>query len=248
MRFSLKTRLLLVIGLLGIVPIVGVGLHSYNLGSSRQAGEQMDTAWRGAQALARINGLVYAVVMESRGIYMSADWKQAAPFAKNLLRDLDEIDAVTNQWKENIVESERSRIDDLPRAIAQFIAFARSWCGSPSSTTPPAPAPLATTMRTAACARPSTMSSSLSTTPIKNTPSTPSVRWRYQRLNQDILIGLAGVAAVALAAGFLLCHLQSCCVRCMGCATACCRLPAAASNSTCRAPTGTTRSAKSARR
>src|ERR1700739_3848479 len=88
MKLSLKTRLLLVIGLLGLVPIAGVGLDSYNLAASKQASAAMDVAWKGSQYLGRINGLVYAVVMESRGIYMSPDWPTAQPFAKNLLRDL----------------------------------------------------------------------------------------------------------------------------------------------------------------
>ena len=125
MKLSLKTRLLLVIGLLGMVPILGVTLDSYNLASSKQASARMDVAWRGTGYLARINSLVYAVVMESRGIYMSPDWKTAEPFAKNLLRDLDEIQSVANLWKANPIDSEIAKINDLAAAIDQFIAFRR---------------------------------------------------------------------------------------------------------------------------
>src|SRR5271169_308627 len=91
MRFSLKSKLLVVIGLLGLVPIVGVALNSYNLSASKRAGAARDSAWHGVEYLERINGLVYAAVMESRGIYMSPDWKTAEPFAKKLLQDLDGI-------------------------------------------------------------------------------------------------------------------------------------------------------------
>jgi methyl-accepting chemotaxis protein len=203
MRFSLKTRLLLVIGLLGFAPIFGVALHSYNLASSKQAGEQMDTAWRGAQALARINGLVYAAVMESRGIYMSADWQQAAPFAKNLLRDLDEIETVTRQWKENIVESERGQIDDLSRAIEQFISFRKE---------------LVRLAQFDSTANARTFGDNDANRKVRSALNDKLVALdnaykehtveaehevaRYQRLNQDILIGLSCIAAVALVFGF----------------------------------------------
>ena len=123
MRFSLKTKLVIVIGLMGVVPIVGVAFNSYNLSAVRQAGAKRDIAWHGVQYLEHINGLVYAVVMESRGIYMSPDWKTAEPFAKNLLRDLDQIDATARLWSDDVVESERAKIENLQRDIDQFIAF-----------------------------------------------------------------------------------------------------------------------------
>ncbi|MGA2894518.1 MAG: hypothetical protein ABSE22_16765, partial [Xanthobacteraceae bacterium] len=129
MTLSLKTKLLLVIGLLGAVPILGVGLSTYNFSLSKQASERMDIASVGAQYLSRINGLVYAAVMESRGIYMSPDWKTSEPYAKNLVHDLDEIEATANLWKTRdlwktrAIESERTNIDDLARDIDQFITF-----------------------------------------------------------------------------------------------------------------------------
>ena len=123
MNLSLRTKLLLVIGLLGAVPILGAGLSTYNFSLSKQASERMDIASVGAQYLSRINGLVYAAVMESRGIYMSPDWKTSEPYAKNLVHDLDEIEATANLWKTRAIESERTNIDDLARDIDQFITF-----------------------------------------------------------------------------------------------------------------------------
>jgi hypothetical protein len=51
MRFSLKSKLLVVIGLLGLVPIVGVALNSYNLSASKRAGAARDSAWHGVEYL-----------------------------------------------------------------------------------------------------------------------------------------------------------------------------------------------------
>jgi methyl-accepting chemotaxis protein len=203
MRFSLKTRLLLVIGLLGISPIFGVALHSYNLSSSQQAGQQMDTARKGAQALARINGLVYAAVMESRGIYMSADWNQAGPFAKNLLRDLDEMDATAKEWKEDVVESERGRIDDLARAIAQFISFRKELVRlAQFESTATARTYGDNDANRSVRAALNDKLVALDNAYRDHTVDAEREVARYQRLNQNILIGLSGLAVLALAFGF----------------------------------------------
>ena len=125
MKLSLKFKLIMVIGLLGAVPLLGVGLNAYDLQLSKRASEQMDITQAGAQYLSHINGLVYAAVMESRGIYMSPNWEKSEPFSKNLLHDLEEIAATANLWKSRVVESERSKIDNLAQDIDQFIAFRR---------------------------------------------------------------------------------------------------------------------------
>jgi methyl-accepting chemotaxis protein len=120
---SLKAKFMLVIGLLGLVPVVGVALNSYGLASGKQAAAQMDIATQGARYGERINGFVYAAVMESRGIYMSPDWKTAEPYGKLLLRHLAEIEATAKIWKDRVIESERGRVEELSRSIAEFIKF-----------------------------------------------------------------------------------------------------------------------------
>jgi len=203
MKLSLKTKLLLVIGLLGAVPILGVGLNTYNLGLSKQASAQMDAAWKGSGYLGRINGLVYAVVMESRGIYMSPDWKTAGPYAKNLLQDIDEIQAAANQWKGLVIESERAKIDDLARDIDQFITFRKELVRLAQ-------------FDTAANARAfgdndanrkvrSTLNAKLvelNNAYKEHTADGEREVKRLEALNLAVLIGLASLAALALVAGF----------------------------------------------
>jgi methyl-accepting chemotaxis protein len=119
---SLKAKLFVLIGFLGLVPVVCVALNSYGLALSGQAGAQMDIAQQGSRYLERING-VYAVVAESRGIYMSPDWPTAETYAKLLLQDLAEIDTTAGLWKARAIESERGRIEELGRGISEFVGF-----------------------------------------------------------------------------------------------------------------------------
>jgi methyl-accepting chemotaxis protein len=73
--YSLKTRLYFIIAFLGLLPIAGAALGLVSTDGYRRDEATLDAAARGTIHLERVNGLVYAVVMESRGIYMSADWK-----------------------------------------------------------------------------------------------------------------------------------------------------------------------------
>jgi methyl-accepting chemotaxis protein len=203
MKLSLRTRLLLVIGLLGGVPIFGVALNSYNLAVSKQASAQMDVAWQGARYLERINGLVYAAVMESRGIYMSPDWHTAEPFAKKLLQDLADIETTANLWRGRVIESERGRIERLAHDIDEFVAFRKELVRRAQFES----AEIARAYGDNAANR--KVRSALNDELVdldkayaEYTASTEREVKRIEWLNEIILISLASLATLALGAGF----------------------------------------------
>ncbi|HEX3523848.1 MAG TPA: diguanylate cyclase [Stellaceae bacterium] len=122
-KYSLKTRLYSIIAFLGLLPVVGVTLALVAVELSRRDDAALDRVARGTINLERVNGLVYAVVMEARGIYMSADWTAAEPFAKNLTRQLGELQDVARAWKSDAIASQQSNIEDLAERIDQFVRF-----------------------------------------------------------------------------------------------------------------------------
>src|SRR5215469_746375 len=122
-RYSLKTRLYSIIAFLGLLPVLGVALALAAVELSRRDDAALDRVARGTINLERVNGLVYAVVMESRGIYMSADWTAAEPFAKNLVRQLGELQDVARAWKADAIASQQSNMEDLAERIDQFVRF-----------------------------------------------------------------------------------------------------------------------------
>src|SRR6266436_5828005 len=121
--YSLKTRLYTIIGFLGLLPVLGVIFAFVTMSNATRDNAALDRAARGTIHLERINGLVYAVVMESRGIYMSADWKSAEPFAKNLVRLLPELQEVVRSWKAEAIASQQSNVEELAQRIDQFVQF-----------------------------------------------------------------------------------------------------------------------------
>jgi methyl-accepting chemotaxis protein len=53
--------------------------------------DEFESANAGSWNVERINGLIYATVMDSRGIFMSADRAEAAKYADSLLKATDQI-------------------------------------------------------------------------------------------------------------------------------------------------------------
>ncbi len=120
---SLKQRVFALIIILSTLPIACFAVTAFSMMRGKAAEQKLDAANKGAVYIARINGEVYAVVMESRGIYMSPDWKTAEPFAAGLMRDLADIDKLAQSWRQVAIEAERSRIETLSASIDQFVKF-----------------------------------------------------------------------------------------------------------------------------
>ncbi|HEY5794984.1 MAG TPA: HAMP domain-containing methyl-accepting chemotaxis protein [Bosea sp. (in: a-proteobacteria)] len=71
----------------------------------------------------RMNGLVNAAVMESRGIYMSADAEDSERFAVPLLANLDEIAELARQWRGLIRPGDPAALAGVVTQLETFIRF-----------------------------------------------------------------------------------------------------------------------------
>ena len=120
---SIKSRLYAIIGFLGLLPVLGAAFALYAIVNSTQDNAALDRAASGTIHLERINQLVYAVVMESRGIYMSPDWTTAEPFATNLMKDLSSLREVALMWHNEAIASQQSNVDELALRINDFVRF-----------------------------------------------------------------------------------------------------------------------------
>ena len=121
--YSLKARLYSVIAFLGLLPVLGVLLALAAFENARSDHGALDRASRGTIHLEHINGLVYAIVMESRGIYMSNDWKVAEPFARKLTVQLGQLQETVRAWKANPISAQRTNVEQLSTRIDQFVRF-----------------------------------------------------------------------------------------------------------------------------
>ena len=64
--------------------------------------EEFESANAGSWNVERINGLIYASTMETRGIYMSPDRAEATRYADALVKVTDHISSVIGDWQRSV--------------------------------------------------------------------------------------------------------------------------------------------------
>jgi PAS domain S-box-containing protein len=87
--------------------------------------EELAISATAALNIERVKGLIFAAVMESRGIYLSADTETAKPYANALLVRTGELEAALAQWQAGILPDDADRFAGFRRRIDQFIEFRR---------------------------------------------------------------------------------------------------------------------------
>ncbi len=87
--------------------------------------DEFESANAGTWNVERVNGLIYAVVMESRGVYMSADLKTSKIYADGILKFNAQIAKVVDDWKKSVRSDDAELFAQFAKRIAQFIDFRR---------------------------------------------------------------------------------------------------------------------------
>jgi len=73
--------------------------------------------------IGRVNALIYAIVMESRGIYMSTDPGTVKRYADELLRRNRELAGVVAEWEKTADFDDETQFPAFKQRILQFIDF-----------------------------------------------------------------------------------------------------------------------------
>ena len=76
-----------------------------------------------AIGVGRINALIYAIVMESRGIYMSTDRRVMMPFADGLIRRNRELAEAVKNMERTVSNDDAEQFAAFRQRISQFIEF-----------------------------------------------------------------------------------------------------------------------------
>jgi methyl-accepting chemotaxis protein len=122
-RLSLAAKLYLVFALFAVLTAAITVLSGYNTRQSAELTQAIETASRAALNIERVNSLVYAVVMESRGVYMSTETATAKKYGDGLLKFNDEILAVVKHWESIVQADDAEQFAVFKKRIEQFIDF-----------------------------------------------------------------------------------------------------------------------------
>src|SRR4051812_15896279 len=96
---SISSKLYGIFTLLAMATIALAGIAVINAKHQTAMTSEYETSLVGTQNVERVNGLIYAVVMESRGIYMSSDFSAAKPYSGRLLKHTDQMSKVVSDWR-----------------------------------------------------------------------------------------------------------------------------------------------------
>lgn len=124
-RNGIAARMLAVVCGLGAVALVAGGIRIAGLVVQGGRAADMQAAAERAQVGERINGLINAVVMDSRGIYMSRQVAEAEKFAVPLLGNLERIEGLMARWEALLPEGRRGELEGARGPVRDFVALRR---------------------------------------------------------------------------------------------------------------------------
>lgn len=122
-RLSLATKLYAIFALFALLTAAITALSDFNTRRGTELTEAIETASLAALNVERVNSLVYAVVMESRGIYMSTEAAAVKKYGDGLLKFNDQILGVVKNWASIVQADDAQQFAVFKKRIEQFIDF-----------------------------------------------------------------------------------------------------------------------------
>ena len=121
--FSLTFKLYSIFALFALLTAAITALSDYNTRRGAELTQAIETASEAALNVERVNSLVYAVVMESRGIYMSTDLPVVKKYGDGLHKFSDRLLEVVKKWESIVQQDDREQFASFKKRIDTFVEF-----------------------------------------------------------------------------------------------------------------------------
>src|ERR1700733_442659 len=125
LKLSIAAKLYVIFALLATVTGALAAVAIVNSNRHVALAKQFEAAFVGAENVEHIDSLIYAVVMESRGIYMSPDIATAKKFAEGLTRFNDQIGGVMEGWERSVRPEDADVFAQFAARVKKFQEFRR---------------------------------------------------------------------------------------------------------------------------
>ena len=124
-KLSLAAKLYAIFALLAVATVTLATIAVVNSRHHAALTGELASAVQGTVNIERVNGLIYAVVMESRGIYMSTDPVLVKRYADGLLKFNDRIGVVVEEWRRTVQPEDVAQFEAVAKRIGQLQEFRR---------------------------------------------------------------------------------------------------------------------------
>src|SRR3984957_7275252 len=122
-RLSLAAKLYSIFALFAILTAAITALSDFNTRRSTELTEAVEIASRAALNVERVNSLVYAIVMESRGVYMSTEAVGVKKYGDGLLKFNNQFLTVVKKWESIVQADDAEQFAVFKKRIEQFVEF-----------------------------------------------------------------------------------------------------------------------------
>ena len=124
-KFSIATKLYAILSLLATATVVLALVAVVNAGRHAALTGEYEAAAKGVRNVERINGLIYAARLESRGIFMSVDEVASRKFTANLVEHSSSIGRVLADWRQIVGPEDAASFDALDGQVKKYQEFVR---------------------------------------------------------------------------------------------------------------------------
>ncbi len=122
-RLTLANKLYAIFALFALLTAAIAMLSDYNSRRGAELTDAIETANSAALNVERVNSLVYAVVMESRGVYMSTEPAVVKKYGEGLLKFNGQILDVVKRWETIVKTDDAEQFATFKKRIEQFVEF-----------------------------------------------------------------------------------------------------------------------------
>jgi methyl-accepting chemotaxis protein len=112
-RFSIATKLYAIFALLATVTVALAAVAVVNAYRHAAITEEFGAAFGGGQNIERINGLVYALVMENRAIYLAEDPDTAEDHARAIVTFNERLSDALKGWQQGLHPDDAERFREI---------------------------------------------------------------------------------------------------------------------------------------
>jgi methyl-accepting chemotaxis protein len=122
-KLSIAAKLYAIFALLATATVVLALVAAISARRHAALTNEFEAAFQGAQNVERINSLIYAVVMESRGVYMSEDAATRKRYADGILKFNDQIAQIVGAWELTVDARYAEQFKPFAERVRKFIEF-----------------------------------------------------------------------------------------------------------------------------
>src|SRR5689334_8258097 len=120
---SVKTKLTFLLAISGVAACLLAASAFWLKAEQRAIMDNLQAMSQSRAFVERINGLVYAVVMDSRGIYMSQKHEEAQKFADGQAKSLARLMKSLDDWSAVAFDEDRAKLAALKTRAEEFNRF-----------------------------------------------------------------------------------------------------------------------------